>query len=144
MRTGGLRAIVLAAVMAHVSPAAAAGENHPAGFVGMQVQGLSVQAARALGLTEAKGALVRDIAPGGPAEKAGIRQGDLIVRVGTTEIDTFETLLRVVGQGKPDENLSVAILRGGKTVDAILTFGSWPASWKIERDATGHLAEAGL
>ncbi len=114
------------------------------GFIGMQVQGLNAQAAGALGLTEPKGVLVRDIASGGPADHAGIRQGDLIVRMAGEDIDTFEKLLQVASKAKSEQKIPVNILRAGKTVEVQLTAGKWPPSWKIDRDSTGHLPEAGL
>lgn len=114
------------------------------GFIGLQVQGLNAQAAAALGLAEPKGVLVRDIASGGPADHAGIRQGDLIVRMAGEDIDTFEKLLQVASKAKPEQKIPVNILRAGKTVEVQLTAGKWPPSWKIDRDATGHLPEAGL
>ena len=132
-----------AAFMVFAAGAAGATED-PAGFIGMQVQGLNPPAAAALGLTEPMGALVRDLAPGGPADRAGIHQGDLIVRLGGQAIDTFETLLQVAGKAKPDQALPVTIIRAGKTIEATLTVGKWPPSLKIDRDATGHLPEAGL
>ena len=123
--------------------AAGAGEDAP-GFIGLQVQGLNVQAAAALGMADSKGVLVRDLAPGGPADRAGIRQGDLIVRMAGEEIDTFEKLLQAASKTKPDQQIPVSIVRAGKAIEVHLTSGKWPPSWKIDRDATGHLPEAGL
>ncbi len=132
-----------AAFMVLAAGAAGATENS-SGFIGLQVQGLNAQAAAALGLAENKGVLVRDLAPGGPADRAGIRQGDLIVRLAGEEIDTFEKLLQVANKAKPDERIPVALMRAGKTVETQVTVGKWPQSWKIDRDTTGHLPEAGL
>ncbi len=49
------------------------------GFTGMQVQGLTANAAKALKQSKAQGVLVRDVGLGSPADRAGIRRGDLIV-----------------------------------------------------------------
>ena len=64
-----LAAILLAAAIltALIKPAAA-----ESGFTGMQIQGMSQQTASALGLKSTDGVLVRDVALGGPADKAGI------------------------------------------------------------------------
>jgi serine protease Do len=70
------------------------------GFVGMQVQGMSDEIAAVLGLPQAHGVLVRDVALGGPSDRAGFRRGDLIVEFDGRPIDSFETMLKVVGETK--------------------------------------------
>lgn len=114
------------------------------GFVGLQVQGINPAVASALGLNDAKGVLVRDVAPGGPADMAGLRRGDLLMKLAGEEIDSFERLLQIVNKTAPDQRIPAAVYRSGKTVDLTVKVGKWPQSWKIERDATGHLPEAGL
>ena len=49
------------------------------GFSGMHVQGVNLSIAKALGMSKPRGVLVRDVALGGPANKAGIQRGDLIL-----------------------------------------------------------------
>lgn len=123
----------------------AAGANEPgSGFVGLQVQGINSAVASALGLNDAKGVLIRDVAPGGPADLAGLRRGDLLMKLAGEEIDTFERLLQVVNKSAPDQQIPATVFRGGKTVELKIKVGKWPQSWKVERDATGHLPEAGL
>jgi serine protease Do len=114
------------------------------GFVGLQVHGVNSAVSSALGLNDTKGVLVRDVALGGPADLAGLRRGDLLIKLAGEEIDTFERLLQIVAKTTPDQIVVATVLRGGKTVEVKITVGQWPQAWKIERDATGHLPEAGL
>ena len=122
-----------------------AGATEPGtGFVGLQAQGINSAVASALGLNDAKGVLVRDVAPGGPADVAGLRRGDLLMKLAGEEIDSFERLLQIVNKTAPNQQIPAAVYRAGKTVDLSVKVGKWPQSWKIERDSTGHLPEAGL
>jgi serine protease Do len=114
------------------------------GFVGMEVQGLSPGVAAALGLKDAKGVLVRDVALGGPAAQAGVRRGDLIVKFGGQDIDTFERLVTVIRGTAAGRDLPVTVLRQGKPVDLTLKTGPWPEAWKIQTGAAATLPELGL
>lgn len=123
--------------------AALAAESN-SGFVGLQVQGVNTAVSSALGLADTKGVLIRDVAPGGPADLAGLRRGDLLLKLAGEEIDTFEKLLQVVAKTAPDQVIPANVLRVGKAVELKIKVGQWPQALKIDRDATGHLPEAGL
>lgn len=70
------------------------------------------------------GALVREVSPGGPAEQAGVRSGDLIVAVNGTNVQGQEPAMRVVEllhDIKPGDNVALKLSRDGKTRDLTLT-----------------------
>jgi S1-C subfamily serine protease len=134
----------VAALLACLGFGAASANEPGAGFVGLQVQGINAAVSSALGLNDAKGVLVRDVAPGGPADLSGLRRGDLLLRLAGEEIDTFEKLLQVVNKTAPDQVIAASVLRAGKAVELKIKVGAWPQAWKIDRGATGHLPEAGL
>ena len=115
-----LAAILLAAAIltALIKPAAA-----ESGFTGMQIQGMSQQTASALGLKSTDGVLVRDVALGGPADKAGIKRGDLILNYGGQRIDSFKKMMAVAGITKPGQEVKVSILREGKPVTLTMKLG---------------------
>ena len=74
-----LAALLVVFVTVFSLPAAA-----ESGFTGMQIQGMSEKIAKALGRKAADGVLVRDVALGGPADRAGIHRGDLIFNANVT------------------------------------------------------------
>ena len=93
------------------------------GFTGMQIQGLTAPASRALGQTQAHGVLVRDVGLGSPADQAGIRRGDLIVKFDGQAIDTFQRLIASAGKLKAGDKASVVVRRAGQDKTLTLLAG---------------------
>ncbi|WP_298092783.1 trypsin-like peptidase domain-containing protein [uncultured Sphingomonas sp.] len=93
------------------------------GRIGVALQDVTPDAAAALGLNEAKGALIAQVEPGGAAAKAGIQSGDVIRRFGTTQIDSGSELAKAVGQARIGSAVPVRILRNGEQVAVTLTIG---------------------
>jgi hypothetical protein len=116
------------------------------GRLGVRVDDLDKDMADALGIPSGKGALVREVIEDTPAQKAGIRAGDVIVRVGDATVDDTDDLTRALRerQGK----VSIELLRRGnrRTVDVDIPesrnrlrfsepgSGSW-GYWKSKDDA---------
>jgi len=69
------------------------------------------------------GMLLAGVRPDGPADKAGLRRGDLIVGVGEQEIRSIEDLMFVLRQAHPGETTKVVVERDGERVELTLTFG---------------------
>lgn len=69
-----------------------------------------------------KGVLLDDVRPGGGAEKAGMRRGDILVRLGKFEIGSVEDLMFVLMQSKPGETITATVLRDGQPVQLETTF----------------------
>jgi len=130
--------------LGQVGPGPVAASEPVGGFVGLQVQGVNSAMMAALGLDAVKGVLVRDVAAGGPADLAGIRRGDLLLKLAGQEIDSTEQLIQVVNKTTSDQIVPVSVFRAGKTVELRVKLGPWPQARKVDRDATGHLPEAGL
>ena len=70
-----------------------------------------------------KGVLLTDVIPDGAAAKAGLKGGDLIVQIGTTEIANVNDLMYVLETAKPGTTTSITYVRGGKTEKVDATFG---------------------
>lgn len=134
--------LTLLAVAVLVSPSRPAAAE-PA-FIGMQVQGLSAEAAAALGMEKAHGVLVRDVALGGPSAAAGFQRGDLIVRLDGKEIETFERLIEIVRTLVAGSEFKVIVLRRGETVDLTLETGKWPVAWQVNDKAFAAFPNIGL
>jgi len=91
------------------------------GWLGVYIQPLTPEAAEGLGIPDRRGALVSDVTSGGPAEKAGIRSGDVIVRFDGKEIRDEHDLPQVVALTKPGRAVEVRLIRGGKETTVTVT-----------------------
>ena len=70
-----------------------------------------------------KGVLLTDVIPDGAAAKAGLKGGDLIVQIGTTEIANVNDLMYVLETAKPGQTTTITFVRNGKTEKVNATFG---------------------
>lgn len=93
------------------------------GWIGVTIQDVDENTARALGLGEPRGALVGSVMAGEPADKAGIKPGDIIIKVDGTDVDDSGQLLRSIAGFKPGESVKVALWRNGQTKTVNLTLG---------------------
>ena len=83
------------------------------GYLGVNIQSVTPELAKALTLSESKGALVSDVVSGSPAEKAGIQRGDVIVSYLGKSVAEARDLSRMVAESPVGENASLTILRNG-------------------------------
>lgn len=86
------------------------------GRIGVQLQELTLDLASMLGMKEPRGALVAAVQRGGPADKAGIQPGDVILSLNGQAVEYSADLARLVAGTKPGETVSAEIWRKGKTV----------------------------
>jgi serine protease Do len=91
------------------------------GRIGVQIQEVSKETADAFGLSKASGALVNSVEKGGPAEKAGIESGDIILKVDGRSVSTSSELPRIITQVKPGAKITVQVWRKGATKDLTVT-----------------------
>jgi Tol biopolymer transport system component len=74
------------------------------------------------GSDSAKGVLLAGVRPGGAAEKAGMKRGDVLVKVGKHAIGSVEDLMFVLGEAKPGEKAKATVMRDGKKVELDIQF----------------------
>ncbi len=84
------------------------------GWLGVVIQRITPELAESLGLEEDRGALVSKVDPEGPAAKAGIERGDVIIRFNDHKIEKMEELPRVVAMTPVGQEVEVVVLRRGK------------------------------
>lgn len=84
------------------------------GMLGVQVQNVTPELAKSFGLSEPKGALVAEVNPGTPAEKAGLQRGDIIVEYNDHPIMEMNDLPRLVADTPPGTPATLKVLRNGK------------------------------
>jgi serine protease Do len=87
------------------------------GWLGVGVQPVTPDLADALELKTDQGALVSQVDPAGPAAKAGVRRGDVIVRFAGVPIERTRDLPRAVASAQPGTDVKLEVLREGKTVE---------------------------
>ncbi len=97
------------------------------GWLGISMQPLDEDLALAFGLDEPNGALVAMVHDGTPADAAGLKAGDLILKLGDAEIADSNALLHAVGQHRPGEAVAVEVMRKGKTRTIQVTLGERPS-----------------
>jgi serine protease Do len=93
------------------------------GFLGVQPGALTKDVAESLGLKSPSGAVVEKVLPNTAAEKAGIKEGDVILRFDGKPVDKHTDLPRIVGNTKPGQKVAVQLWRNGATREISLTLG---------------------
>ncbi len=98
------------------------------GFIGTSVQKVTAEIAESMGLKQVRGALVADVIKGGPAERAGLKSGDIIVEFDRKEIKDSSDLPLQVARVAPGMSVQIKVLRDGKEVTLPLTVGEMKES----------------
>ena len=83
------------------------------GRIGVAIAEVSKEVAESLGLSKARGALVRNVEPGAPADKAGLEAGDVILSFNERAIDKSSDLPRIVGDTRPGTKAPIMVWRKG-------------------------------
>ena len=89
--------------------------GHPRrGWLGVRIQSVTPELAEGLKMAKPMGALIAAVTDGGPADKAGIRQGDVVIKFNGQDIDEMRHLPRIVAETAFDTSVPVVVLRQGK------------------------------
>jgi serine protease Do len=104
------------------------------GWLGVQIQPVTEDLAESLGLSEAKGAIIADVTDASPALKAGLQQGDTILKADGKDIRDARDLSRTVAAIAPGSKATFDIVRDGKAQSIIVEIGTMPG--EPERQAS--------
>jgi len=96
------------------------------GWIGVQIQPVTGDIADSLGMKTAQGALVAEPQSGSPAQKAGIKAGDVIVSVNGEAVADARNLARRISALAPGTSVKLGVIRGGKEDNLTLTLGELP------------------
>jgi serine protease Do len=105
------------------------------GWLGVSIQDLTPDIAKSLGVKQQTGALVADVVKDSPAEKAGLKRGDVIVSVDGKQIEDSTSLRNMVSAAAPGKTMELKVIREGKEQSVVVTLGEFKerkAAKKIE------------
>ena len=97
--------------------------GHPVrGWLGVRIQQVTPDIAESLGLKEPTGAMIAGLNEGGPAEKAKIRSGDIVLKFNDIVVKDMQSLPRIVAETEVGKQVQIVLWRDGKetTVQAVL------------------------
>ena len=107
------------------------------GYLGVRIQNVTPVLAKEFGLKEAKGALVGDVTPKSPAEKAGLKSGDIILNFNGKQVADSTHLKLEVARAKPGETVPVKVLRDGTAKTIEVTVKELPGTEQIAKNDEG-------
>ncbi len=94
------------------------------GWLGVVIQEVDRDLADSFGLDKPSGALIAQMEPNGPAERSGLKVGDVIVRFGANEVPSSRELPHLVGRTPPDTEVPVTVMRQGREQLVAVTLGA--------------------
>lgn len=119
------------------------GQRPQRGYLGVGLQPLEESVAAALGLPKDRGELVRSIQPGEPADRAGIQQGDVIVRVNGQPVTPDQTASYLIANTTVGARIPIDLIRDGRPMRVTATVGQRPTEEQLARLIGGDGSEPG-
>jgi serine protease Do len=117
-------------------------------YIGVQIQAVTRSLAKSFGLTEAKGALVAEVVPDGPAAKAGIKPGDIIVNFNGHPIRKYSDLPWLASTAGVGNKVQVTLVRNGQEMKVEMTLAEFPAEGVVigrrSTDPSGAVTGLGI
>lgn len=95
-------------------------------WIGVQIQPLNDSSARAMGLKSPDGALVSDVVKDGPAKKAGLKTGDVIIEFNDVKVKNVDHLRNTVSASKPNKRYDLIVIRDGRKKTLKVTLEEMP------------------
>jgi len=96
------------------------------GWLGVVIQNVDENLAKSFGLDRAEGILVSEVQSGSPADKGGIKQGDVIITLNGTTLKDVADLRNRVALLSPDSTAKLDVIRNGKTISVNVKIGERP------------------
>ena len=98
------------------------------GWLGVEPQTMSPQLAQALGITDTRGVLISGLLRNGPAHRAGVMPGDVIVAIGDTEVNSPRELMDRIAAEKPGSKVALRLQRKKETLTLDTEVAERPAN----------------
>ncbi len=106
------------------------------GRLGVEISDVTKDVAESLGLPKALGAQVRKVQAGTPADKAGLKAGDIILKFNGTQIEKSSDLPRLVGNTKPGTKSTLTVWRSGANRDISITLTEMESEKPVKKDGS--------
>ena len=97
------------------------------GYLGVRIQAINEDLADSLGIAHNKGEFVQAVEPGGGAAAAGIKPGDVVIKVAGQEVTRDQTLSYLVANTAPGKRIPIELIRNGKRMTVTATVGQRPS-----------------
>lgn len=114
------------------------------GYLGITIQDLTPELARSFGLADATGVLIAQVMPDTPAEKAGLKQGDVIVKFNGEPVEGFAPFRNKVALTQPGTKVEITVIRDGKEKTFAVTIEKLPAEEQAAASPPDTLDKLGL
>jgi serine protease Do len=109
------------------------GQRPQRGYIGVSLQSLDDDIAASLGIPKNQGELIRGVTPGGPAARAGVEQGDVVVSVGGKPVTPDESLAYLVSRQPVGSRVPIEIIRDGQRRTVNVAVGERPTDEELAR-----------
>jgi serine protease Do len=96
------------------------------GWIGVKLQQLTPEMAQALGMKRARGAIVANLAPDGPADQAGLRPGDVVLHLAGAPPTDQRAMLRAITSAPIGQTITLVVWRDGKEQSLDIPVREWP------------------
>ena len=114
------------------------------GMLGVTVQGVTSDLAKSLGLSTVHGAIVDDVTAGGPAARAGIEQGDVILSVNGHPVDDSNGLRNQVSAMAPGLTVTLNVFRHGSEKTVTVNLGEMPDGKLAKESPASESTDLGM
>ena len=109
------------------------GERVQRGYIGVGLQEIGPDEAAALGIERNRGELIRSVTPGGPADRAGIEQGDVVISVAGQPVTPDQTLAYLVAQQDIGSRVRLELIRNGQRRTVNVAIAERPTEEELAR-----------
>jgi serine protease Do len=111
------------------------------GWLGIMIQDITPELAESFGTSVTKGVIVADVVADSPAEKGGLKRGDIVQTLNGKQVENANMLSRSVAAIAPETKATIEVIRDGKPVTVKLTIGTMPEEAQMRKSA-GPKAES--
>ncbi len=110
------------------------GERPQRGYLGISIVQVDEDLAAALGIEKGRGEFVQRVEPGEGGEKAGLKRGDVVLKVNGRDVRPDQTLSFIVANTKPGTRIPLEVIRDGKTITLNAVVGTRPTDEQLARN----------